>query len=106
MMGQLMAINIAWFVILIIANVVWYVELRGLNQVWYNFISDTLDEYHKIACQLLDRSSSKVTARWIDTGSGQQCSECGEIQYGYDSGRHFCSNCGADMRGNDNNGIK
>ena len=37
--------------------------------------------------------------KWIDTGSGQECSECGEIQYGYDNGRHFCANCGADMRG-------
>lgn len=36
--------------------------------------------------------------RWIDTGSGQECSVCGEIQYGYDNGRHYCANCGADMR--------
>lgn len=39
------------------------------------------------------------TGEWIDTGSGQECSECGEIQYGYDNGRHFCANCGADMWG-------
>ena len=37
------------------------------------------------------------TGRWIDTGSGQECSECGEIQYGYDSFRHFCANCGSQM---------
>lgn len=37
--------------------------------------------------------------RWIDTGSGQECSICQEIQYGYDSARNFCPNCGADMRG-------
>ena len=36
--------------------------------------------------------------RWIDTGSGQECSECHEIQYGYDSFRYFCAFCGADMR--------
>ena len=35
--------------------------------------------------------------KWIDTGSGQECSECGEIQYGYDSGRNFCPNCGVRM---------
>lgn len=35
--------------------------------------------------------------RWIDTGSGQECSVCGEIQYGYDSGRYYCPNCGAKM---------
>lgn len=34
---------------------------------------------------------------WIDTGSGQKCSVCGEIQYGYDSYRHRCSYCGAKM---------
>ena len=34
---------------------------------------------------------------WIDTGSGQECSICGEIQYGYDSGRFYCQNCGAKM---------
>lgn len=35
---------------------------------------------------------------WIDMERCQECSECGEIQYGYDSFRHFCANCGADMR--------
>ena len=35
--------------------------------------------------------------QWIDTGSGQECSECGEIQYGYDSFRYYCPNCGAKM---------
>lgn len=34
---------------------------------------------------------------WIDMGSGQECSECREIQYGYDSFRYFCANCGAKM---------
>lgn len=32
---------------------------------------------------------------WIDTGSGQECSKCGEIQYGYDSFRTYCANCGS-----------
>lgn len=36
--------------------------------------------------------------KWIDTGSGQECNVCHEIQYGYDNFRHFCANCGADMR--------
>lgn len=40
--------------------------------------------------------------KWIDTGSGQECSVCGEIQYGYDNYRRFCANCGADMRGEQN----
>lgn len=42
---------------------------------------------------------ARKTGEWIDTGSGQECSECGEIQYGYDNGRHFCANCGAVMVG-------
>lgn len=34
---------------------------------------------------------------WINTGSGQECSVCGEIQYGYDSFRNYCAYCGAKM---------
>ena len=40
-----------------------------------------------------------VHAHWRDTGSGQECSACKEIQYGYDNGRHYCANCGAKMDG-------
>ena len=36
-------------------------------------------------------------AHWRDTGSGQECSLCKEIQYGYDNGRCYCQNCGAKM---------
>ena len=39
-----------------------------------------------------------VRGEWIDTGSGQECSVCKEIQYGYDNYRNFCPNCGADMQ--------
>ena len=42
-----------------------------------------------------------VHAYWRDTGSGQECSACKEIQYGYDTGRYFCANCGAKMDGDD-----
>lgn len=37
------------------------------------------------------------TGKWIDTGSGQECDQCHEIQYGYDTGRNYCANCGAKM---------
>ena len=40
--------------------------------------------------------------KWVNTGSGQECSVCYEIQYGYDNHRYFCPNCGADMRGERN----
>ena len=36
---------------------------------------------------------------WIDIGSGQECSECGEVQYGYDNFRYYCAKCGAEMKG-------
>lgn len=45
----------------------------------------------------IERYVKERTGHWIDTGSGQECSVCREIQYGYDTGRHFCSNCGARM---------
>lgn len=35
--------------------------------------------------------------KWINTGSGEECSKCHEIQYGYDSFRRYCPNCGAKM---------
>ena len=58
------------------------------------------EEYQRI----IDRFMAFVSAeprkgKWIDTGSGQECSECHEIQYGYDTFRYFCAFCGADMRG-------
>ena len=34
---------------------------------------------------------------WINTGSGEECSVCREIQYGYDSFRNYCAYCGAKM---------
>lgn len=39
----------------------------------------------------------KKTAYWIDTGSGEQCSNCKEIQYGYDNFRNYCAYCGSEM---------
>lgn len=41
---------------------------------------------------------AEKVGHWRDTGSGQECSECGEIQYGYDSFRKYCANCGAKMQ--------
>lgn len=45
---------------------------------------------------------AEKVGHWRDTGSGQECSECGEIQYGYDSFRKYCANCGAKMGGEQN----
>ena len=49
-------------------------------------------------CPLQEVEPERKKGRWIDTGSGQECSECHEIQYGYDNFRYFCAFCGADMR--------
>lgn len=61
------------------------------------------DEFYG-AMQVIDELPSAdvtpvVHAYWRDTGSGQECSACKEIQYGYDTGRYFCANCGAKMDG-------
>lgn len=35
--------------------------------------------------------------RWINHGSFVTCSVCNEEQYGIDTGRFYCQNCGAKM---------
>ena len=35
--------------------------------------------------------------KWINHGSFEICSVCNEEQYGHDSGRHYCPNCGSRM---------
>ena len=57
----------------------------------------TKDKYDalEMAIEALEQEPKK--GRWIDTGSGQMCSRCGEIQYGYDSFRRFCASCGIRM---------
>lgn len=39
------------------------------------------------------------TGKWIDTGSGTECSRCHEITYGYDNYRNYCPICGSYNRG-------
>lgn len=38
-----------------------------------------------------------VHGHWIDHGSFVTCSHCKEEQYGIDTGRIYCPNCGAIM---------
>lgn len=67
----------------------------------------TLLDRVDVRCVLSDLPSAQPERKkghWIDTGSGQECSVCHEIQYGYDNYRHFCPNCGADMRGEEQDG--
>lgn len=66
---------------------------------------------HRLLCQTrnisinyaLELVSSMPTVdpykhgHWISHGSYFTCSVCGEEQYGVDTGRFYCQNCGAKM---------
>ena len=69
------------------------------NEVCYKSESVSDNYAEKCGDCLTEKDLQRPQGEWIDTGSGQECSICKEIQYGYDSFRHFCPNCGADMRG-------
>ena len=60
---------------------------------------ETYPEYYYPCCDCKQNYVDKWQKKphWIDTGSGQECSECHEIQYGYDNHRFYCGNCGAKM---------
>ena len=54
---------------------------------------------HIVVNELKPVTPTEKIGHWIDTGSGQECSECGEIQYGYDNFRNYCAYCGVKMQG-------
>ena len=60
-------------------------------------LEHTVKMYFHTKCGKDVEFAKVVHGHWIDTGSGQECSVCGEIQYGYDSGRFYCQKCGALM---------
>lgn len=64
-------------------------ECRGMKRMQGNAVN--------VIKELPSAQPERKTGWWIDTGSGQECSKCHEIQYGYDSGRFYCPNCGAKM---------
>lgn len=69
------------------------------------FIFDSRDRCrvrNLIDFQLTIEAEPIRRGHWIDTGSGQECSVCHEIQYGYDNYRYYCPYCGAKME--ENNG--
>lgn len=67
---------------------------RNFTSVSENVVNKYLG-YWDMAINALEQEPK--TGHWIDTGSGQQCSECGEIQYGYDNYRRYCAYCGCKM---------
>ena len=70
----------------------------------YNCFDESDELYYRALSEAIEAVKAERKGYWIDIGSGQKCSECEEIQYGYDSCRYYCPNCGADMRGNNDDG--
>lgn len=59
---------------------------------------DRLTPKEREALDLAIKSlEEKPQGHWINSQVGQTCNLCNEIQFGYDSFRHFCPNCGAKM---------
>ena len=56
-----------------------------------------------IAMYLSANAEPAKHGHWIDNASGQECSVCGEMQYGFDNFRNYCANCGAKMDGGEDN---
>ena len=64
-------------------------------QKYYGFSEETIN-------QMINNIPSAdvrpvVHGHWIDHGSFVTCSHCKEEQYGLDTGRIYCPNCGAIM---------
>lgn len=64
---------------------------------WRGYLDD--DMITRMQIRTIDIPTEELIkhGHWIDTGSGEECSICREIQYGYDSFRNYCANCGAKM---------
>ena len=61
-------------------------------------VLETYAELYDILEQIPTADVTEINVgKWINTGSGEECSKCHEIQYGYDSFRRYCPNCGAKM---------
>lgn len=63
----------------------------------YEYIETDTELAIKEFQRLPSATPERKLGHWIDTGSGQECSVCHEIQYGYDNYRYYCSHCGAKM---------
>lgn len=72
---------------------------RPQNEITNEDIQQAIKEGFANGYEMAKVKFEPKKGKWIDTGSGQECNVCHEIQYGYDNFRHFCANCGADMRG-------
>lgn len=60
--------------------------------------------YAKFMVQTAQTIEERKKGKWIKRGSWYCCSECGTEMFFtglYDENQHYCYNCGADMRGGD-----
>lgn len=77
----------------------YFKEDDGIVYSRYSCKYMSVDEAIREFVSLIDGSEIDVPERnvgeWIDTGSGEECSVCNEIQYGYDNYRNYCANCGS-----------
>lgn len=66
---------------------------------WQPYMATRLFGFEKELSSLPPVIPQPKIGHWIDTGSSQECSECGEMQYGYDNFRFYCANCGCRIIG-------
>ena len=65
---------------------------------------DKILEHNKALCNFIEAipSADRPQGEWIDKGKNLwKCSNCGHYINGDVEVRNFCPNCGADMRGKD-----
>jgi hypothetical protein len=74
-------------------------EVITLRPMTDEMTQDLIDKINTNVGMAQAISEERPQGEWIDTGSGQECSLCKEIQYGYDNFRYFCPYCGAKMKG-------
>lgn len=60
-------------------------------------IADAIDEWSDEGCPETIDAEPVRHGKWISHGSYSTCSVCGEEQFGIDTGRYYCQNCGAKM---------
>lgn len=66
---------------------------QDYGMFWTGGIEKAIDEAPTIEAEPIRHG------KWISHGSYFTCSVCDEEQFGIDTGRYYCQNCGAKMDG-------
>lgn len=83
-------------------------DKNWINGMSVYFYGNDIEKWEKICKDAEEGKVPTITLRgieyalvrhgkWISHGSYFTCSVCGEEQYGIDTGRYYCQNCGAKM---------